>query len=86
MSAERSLAAQIAAHTSWSRTADRSARTAPARAAQLARFDREVDPAGVLSPAERAIRAEHARKAYYARLALQSAKVRRSRTAGGDAA
>ncbi len=71
------MRATIASHESWARTEDRAARTAPARKAMLARFERQVDPAGVLTPAERARRAEHARKAYYARLALKSAKSRR---------
>ena len=65
----RSLSARVAAHESWARTADRSARTAPARAAMWQKFLDEAagDP----------IRAEHLRKAYYGRLALKSAKSRR---------
>jgi len=78
---ERSLAARLAVHASWARTADPAARTAKARAAFTDRFEREVDPEGVLPPQERARRAEHARKAYYTRLALSSAKARRK--AGG---
>ncbi len=73
----RSLIAQIAAHESWARTPDRAARTANARKAQLDRFEREVDPDGILPPAERALRAASARKAYYLRLALKSAQARR---------
>lgn len=63
------LARKIAAHESWARTTDRSARTAPARQALNAKFlaEAEGDP----------IRAEHLRKAYFARLALKSAKARR---------
>ena len=76
---ERSMRAQIAAHTSWAHTEDRSARTANARKAALDRFERQVDPEGVLLPQERARRAEHLRKAYFARLALKSAQVRRRR-------
>lgn len=88
---ERSLAGRIAVHESWARTPDRSARTAPARAAFDDRFEREVDPDGALSPHERARRAEHARKAYFARLALRSAEARRTKAAAarrgrGDAA
>jgi len=85
---ETRLRASIASHESWARTSDRSARTAPARAGLLARFEREVDPDGVLPPEERARRAEHKRKAYYARLALASAKARRARVvvAAGEAA
>ncbi len=74
---ERRLRSQIAAHESWARTANRSARTAPARRAALDRFEKEVDPNGELSPQERATRAEHARKAYFTRLALKSAQARR---------
>ena len=80
---ERSLRAQIAAHESWAHTADRTARTAPARKAALDRFEVEVDPEGVLLPEERARRAEHARKAYFLRLALKPAQARKRRAAGG---
>ena len=63
------LRARVAAHESWARTTDRSARTAPARAALDARFlaDAGGDP----------VRAQHLRKAYFARLALRSALSRR---------
>ena len=74
---ERSLTASIAAHESWRRTTDPVGRTAPARRAFDERFAREVDPAGTLDPAERARQAAHARKAYFLRLALKSAKARR---------
>lgn len=74
---ERRLSARIAAHESWAHTPDRSARTAPARAALMGKFETEADPDGTLSPAERARRAEHLRKAYFARLALKSARARR---------
>ncbi|SNX96068.1 hypothetical protein SAMN06893097_103237 [Geodermatophilus sabuli] len=77
MTADRSLIARLAAHESWANTTDPSARTAPARRAMLDRFERQVDPDGVLSPAERARRAGHARKAHCARLALRSAQARR---------
>lgn len=65
----RSLAARVAAHESWANTTDRSARTAPARAALEARFLEQCDG----DP----IRADHARKAYFARLALKSVQARR---------
>ena len=80
--AERRLAGQIGAYQSWARTDDRAARTANARQAALDKFEREVDPEGVLTPQERAKRAESARKAYFARLALKSAQARRRRSAG----
>jgi hypothetical protein len=74
---ERQLVARIAAHSSWANTEDRPARTAAARKAMLDRFEREVDPDGTLMSAERSRRAEHARKAYFTRLALKSAQSRR---------
>lgn len=67
--AERRLAAQIAANSSWANTADRSARTANARAGLDAKFLEQAggDP----------IRADCLRKAHFQRLALRSAKARR---------
>lgn len=66
---ERQLLAAIAAHESWANTTDRTARTAPARAALNQKFldAAEGDP----------VRAEHLRKAHFARLALKSAQSRR---------
>jgi hypothetical protein len=49
-------------------THDPSEVTRPARAAFLARFEREVDPDSRLEPAERSRRAEYARRAYMLRL------------------
>jgi hypothetical protein len=60
---------RIGGHTSWANTLDRSARTAPARAALEAKFLTEADG----DP----IRAESLRKAYYARMAMKSAMARR---------
>ncbi len=63
--------------------------TANARASFLAKFEREVDPAGVLPLEERRRRAEHLRHAHFARLARASARVRRAaadRKRGGDGA
>jgi len=82
LSTPRQIIGSIGAHESWSRTADRTARTAPGRRAFLERFERQVDPEGALPSAERAKRAEHLRKAYFQRLALKSAAARRR----GDAA
>jgi hypothetical protein len=76
--AERSLRARIAAHAMHACN-DPAEITAKARAAFLGRFEREADPDGVLPPEERRRRAEHLRSAYFARLALASAKARRSR-------
>lgn len=81
---ERSLRARAAAHQSWAQTDDPSKRTQPARDAMLARFEREVDPAGELSDAERRRRAEHARQAHMQRLSLKAAKARRLRAAADE--
>jgi hypothetical protein len=43
----------------------------------LDRFERQVDPDGVLSAEDRARLSGHARKAYFTRLALRSAQARR---------
>lgn len=76
--AERVLRSQLAAHTRWAKETDRPAATAKARQTFLDRFDREVDPDGTLDPTERKVRAAHARKAYFTRLALKSARARRA--------
>jgi len=56
--------------------------TRPARAAFMARFEREVDPDGPLPEAERRRRAEAAKKAYFSGLALKSSTARRERRPG----
>jgi hypothetical protein len=61
---ERSLVSRIGAYEKWANTADRSAATQAARRAFDKRFEHYPDP-------------EAARKAYFARLALKSAKARR---------
>ncbi len=53
--------------------------TAAAREKFLTRFLDEVDPDRTLPEAERLRRAESARKAYFATLALKSARARRKR-------
>ena len=73
---DRVLRARIAAHVLHAQISDEAEHTAPARAAFLSRFEREVDPEGALEPEERARRAEHAKKAYFLRLALASRKAR----------
>ena len=81
--AQKALRARIASHASWANTADPSARTSAGRSAFLERFEREVDPEGVLPEAERKRRAEHKRKQYFAQLAFKSARARR-RKAGSS--
>ncbi len=76
-----SLAGRAGAHALHASIADPAAHTAPARAAFLDRFERAVDPEGVLAPAERAQRAQHARKAYFLGLALKSSQARSRRAA-----
>ena len=71
--------AKLAVYTAWSNTTDRTARTEPARRANARRYERQVDPDGVLSPDERAKRAESARMAHMYRMALASHKARRLR-------
>lgn len=75
------MAGRIGAYEMWSRTGDRTARTAKARAAAEDRFEKLVDPEGKLTAAERAKRAEAARKAHFQRMALLSAKARRKKAA-----
>jgi len=78
---ERQLIARTAAHLSWAYTQNRTARTARARDAFLARFDDDVDPRRDLTAEERSKRATNARKAYFADLARRSAGSRRARGA-----
>jgi hypothetical protein len=78
--AERSLRARLAAYALHAQQDSRET-TANGRATFLARFDREVDPEGLLEPDERRRRAEQARRAYFTRLALASAKARRAKRA-----
>ncbi len=73
-----SLLGRIGAHKLHA-THDSRDVTAKARATFLARFEWEVDPDFVLSVEERARRANHARRAHFARLALASADARRKK-------
>ena len=85
---ERALRARLGAYVMHGRN-DARETTAKARAAFLARFERQADPDGVLPAAERQRRAQQLRRAYFARLALASAKARRARrpaAKGGDEA
>jgi hypothetical protein len=82
--AERALIGRIGAYTMLARH-DAHDITRAAHKAFWDRFERDVDPDGVLDPVERARRADMARKAYMARLALKSAQVRRPRNESGPA-
>lgn len=74
--AQRSMRGRMAVHRSWANTGDRTDRTSAGRAAFADRFEREVDPEGVLPPDERAQRAKAAKSAYFTALALKSSKSR----------
>lgn len=78
---QRSMRARLAAHAMHARHDSREV-TANARQAFVERFEREVDPDGVLPAAERQRRAEHAMRAHMTRLALRSAQARRTRAEG----
>lgn len=67
---QRKLRAQIAAHSRWANTADRTAATEPARQARRRHFETLVDPDGTLDPAERALRAKHAQRSHMLRMQL----------------
>ena len=73
---ERVALGRIGAHVSWAQTEDRTARTAPARRALEEKFLAQAggDP----------VRAAHLRKAYFLRLAMKSAAVRRAKKSGGS--
>jgi len=80
--ADRSLRAKIAANTKWSTVLDRSEATQPARDAFLQRFENQVDPNNELPEGVRKRNAESARRAYFQRLAYESARVRRAKKSG----
>lgn len=81
----RSTVATIAVEQSWFNTADRAARTGPARAnspGELAYWERQLPHD--LDPAEKARRAEHARRAHFLRPSLKAKQARSAKR--GDAA
>ena len=75
---QRSLRARIAAYSLHSQRDPRET-TKPARDGFMARFEREVDPDGVLPTDERLRRADAARKAHMTRLAYRSSVARGKR-------
>jgi len=85
--AEMALRGRIGAFITHSRH-DARETTRAARAAFANRFEDQVDPDRVLPEAERLRRAESARKAHFARLALASARARAKKAIRkkGDAA
>ena len=81
--AERSARARMGAYAQQAQHDTRET-TAAARSAFLSRFELEVDPDGVLSPVERARRAEAARKAYFAGLTLTRLRSRTRKKRNAD--
>jgi hypothetical protein len=75
---QRRLPAQIAANIRWANTpqAERIKAAERGQAGLLARFEREVDPDGVLPPQERAKRAANLHRAHMARISLASSRAR----------
>lgn len=78
---QRVMRARIAANERWSRQDPKPA-TDRAREAFLARFENAVDPNRELPEGERARRALAARRAYFLRLSLKSARARQARKVG----
>jgi hypothetical protein len=75
--------ARAAVYQSWANTLDRTARTAPARAAYRAKLEKIVDPDGVMTPRDRAKAAENLRKARLLRASEKAVAARRAKR--GDA-
>lgn len=73
---QRSTRSRLGNHVRWAAVSDPKAETAPARKGFMARFERQVDPDGVLPADERIRRAKHALKAHMTELALRSSKAR----------
>jgi hypothetical protein len=78
---QRVLRARVGAYAMHAKH-DARETTARGRAAFLARFDRVVDPDGLLSQEERSRRADAARRAYFTKLALASSRARGAQAAG----
>jgi hypothetical protein len=74
---QRVMRARIAAFHLHAHVQDPSAHTAPARQKFLERFEREVDPDGVLPLEDRKRRAQRALKEHMIGLALKSSQARR---------
>lgn len=77
----RSLIARIGAYSMHAKHDVRDT-TAAGRQKFLDSFERQVDPEGILTAAERRRRAKAARQSHMAKLALRSAQARAARKAG----
>ena len=71
---QRRLRAQLAANSRWAREPDRAKQTQAGRAAALAKYEAEVDPDGLLTPQERARRAQQMQRAHMQRIALKRSR------------
>lgn len=85
--AEKSLQMRFASHTSWAKTADRSARTENARKARQARFieqAREMHPEATDEQIEQV--ANSLKKAAYSDMARRSVQARRAKREAAEEA
>lgn len=76
---ERTRRARIAANTRWGKTADRTGATEAARRGLRAKFEREADPDGVMSPPDRERAANNLQRAHYLRMAAARAAAAKKR-------
>jgi hypothetical protein len=83
---ERSCHAQHAALTGWAMEPNRTGRTQKWRDGFLRKLESQVDPDGVLSPQERAARAETLRLAHLAKARTASVAAARRRREAAQAA
>ncbi len=82
--AQGRLCAQIAANTRWSQHAAHVRQSEAARAAMLARFEREVDPDRLLDPRERTKLVRAAARRLSAQLNAAKARKRAAGSAGAS--
>lgn len=68
MTLSRSEAAKVASNTRWAMEPDRRRAVAAANAGFRAKFERQVDPDGVLPPQELAKRTDNAIRAHMTRI------------------
>jgi len=71
---DRTTIARIATAERWGRTLDRTAATAPGRAAIRAKLAREADPDGTLDPQERERRVDQLVRAHMLRMSRAAVK------------
>lgn len=77
--AERKLRSEVAARTKWSDPAQREAHRTKARMSLLQRFEKQVDPDGVLPADYRAQLAYNAMRAHMQSMSLKAVRQRRLR-------